>query len=378
MREKRNRNRGKVLGALCMLLLALFLVAGLAAAVSGRGFTPFGIGRSPQSKDASEANLTLPILEVFPEPVSAQQTREPLTTAPPVSTGESTPAEADTGEKGESPAPESSAESLENRETSDTQYAEEESREPLTTPAPTEAPTEAPTTPAPTTPPTEVPTAPPTEAPTTPAPSTQLPESLAAHLDRAGMSPEALKGTQLVVVQSVGAPDCRITAYQKTDQGWQEKEGLVDIPGKTGKKGVIQNSGWWSWYTPAGYFALGPAYGRAEQENTKLEYHQIQQGDYWVEDQKSKYYNKFYQESWNDRDWYGAEDLYALLPYYYYMIVIQYNTDPINRELDCAIFFHVKDLSEGGSGGCVTAPEWVLVELFAWLSRWENPHILIY
>ena len=193
------------------------------------------------------------------------------------------------------------------------------------------------------------------------------------------MTVDQLKGTQLVVVKATQTPDCLIYAYEKKNGIWTAREEVAGEPGKTGKKGVKPNSEWWSWYTPAGYFGLGPAMGAAEYEETGLDYRQIKKGDHWVDDQKSKYYNKFYQESWNDKDWYGSEDLYDLLWVYYYCIVIQYNMDPIDPALDCAIFFHVKKPdTEEGSGGCVTAQEWVLQFMFRWLDKNEDPHILIY
>ena len=199
------------------------------------------------------------------------------------------------------------------------------------------------------------------------------------HLYYAGLDASELIGSQLVVVQATTTPDCLISLYQKTADGWTALDGMVNIPGKTGKQGVGPHPGWWNWTTPTGYFGLGPAMGAAAYEETGLSYHQIVPGDYWVEDQNSKWYNKFYQESWNDRDWYSAEDLYATLKVYYYCIVIQFNMDPIVPEEDCASFFHVKNPdSDDGTGGCVTAEEWVLQYLFRWLNESEDPHILIY
>ena len=193
------------------------------------------------------------------------------------------------------------------------------------------------------------------------------------------MQPSDLKGSQLVVAQATTTPDCLLYAYEKTDSGWVPVDGMCSVPGKTGKKGVGPHPGWWHWTTPTGYFGLGPAMGAAAYEETGLPYHQIVPGDYWVEDRASKYYNKFYQESWNDKDWNGAEDLYATLKVYYYCIVIQFNMDPISTEEDCAIFFHVKNPdTEDGTGGCVSAEEWYLRAMFRWLDESRDPHILIY
>ena len=382
-------NRGKRAGALSAagavlgVLLAAFLITGAVRAAQGKSFLPFVSRTGTEAPAQTDASADRPTLPAWPQGAASalpiESSAAPETPPPAVSTEPETERRTEPPtEPPTEPGPETTPPT--EPETPPLIVITEPETEPLTEPEtapPTEPPTE-PLTEPPTEPLTEPPTEPETEPPTEPAPGL-LPD-LAAHLAGAGMDESELSGTQLVVVQWIETPDCRIYAYEKQDGVWTAKEEVAGVWGKIGRNGVGPHPGWWNMITPSGYYALGPAMGAAAYEETGLSYHQIVPGDYWVDDPTSKYFSKFYQESWNDRDWYSAEDLYATLKVYYYCIVIQYNTEePIARDEECAIFFHVKNPdTDEGSGGCVTAEEWVLQFMFRWLEEAQDPHILIY
>ena len=383
------------------LLLLLLLLIGLAACSS----------QAPsESASARYADGTLPVLPTWAAPVEE--------TLPPVSTSDKTPfpptRERETTEKEptteepttdepiteETTTEEPTTEEPTTEETSST--AEEVTTEETSSttgsaggpPSPEgegrseEATTEEPTTEEPTTeePTTEAPT---TEEQTTEVPATSeletdapqtavsMPVLMSRQLEGAGMDPAALIGSQLIVVHALETPACELFGYQKTDEGWVLLENLTAVPGVIGKNGIAQITWEGEKTTPIGYFALGPAYGKESYQETGLDYIQIQKEDYFVDDPDSKYYNKLYKTEMHDKDWKTAEDMYELLNYYYYCIYIQHNVDPIIPGQGSAIFIHVRD-GDAYTSGCVGLEEDIMIALFRWLKKDEQPHILIY
>ena len=62
---------------------------------------------------------------------------------------------------------------------------------------------------------------------------------------------------------------------------------------RVGENGVTTDKKEGDGCTPAGYYAIGPCYGEEDASVTEMEYHQIVQGDYWVNDPDSEDYNTF-------------------------------------------------------------------------------------
>lgn len=217
---------------------------------------------------------------------------------------------------------------------------------------------------------------------TTPAETTEevpavLPALLLQQLAAAGMDPSELVGSQLLVVHALDTPNCEIFGYQKNGAVWTLLDNLIAVPGVLGRNGTAPIAYEGDQTTPLGYYALGPAYGRAAREDTGLEYHQIEKEDYFVDDPDSKYYNRLYKTEYHDKDWKTAEGMYELLNYYYYCIYVQYNTDPIIPGYGSVIFIHVRD-GDPDTSGCVGLEEEIMIALFRWMRKEELPHVLIY
>ena len=106
-----------------------------------------------------------------------------------------------------------------------------------------------------------------------------------------------------------------------------------------------------------------------------MPYHQIIDGDVWVTDPNSEYYNQLCRANQTGRDWYGCEDLYHMMNFYKYCLLIGYNTDPVVPGAGSAIFLHMDDKP---TSGCVGTREAVMFALFMWLDPACDPHILIY
>ena len=85
--------------------------------------------------------------------------------------------------------------------------------------------------------------------------------------------------------------------------------------------------------TPAGVYRFTMAFGLKANPGTILPYHQIVDGDYYVDDGNSQYYNKLANTKQVQKDWNSAEDLMAQAPQYNYGLVLDYNRS-VYRERD--------------------------------------------
>ncbi len=345
-------------------------------------------GGAASSSAAGTLPVIDPVIETLPEETSSAEAASSSAETAGSSESEagSTAEESSTSEESESSSalPESTAETPAETTPAAPQPTEPEATEPKPTePKPTEPkPTEPkPTEPKPTEPkPTEPkPTEPkPTEPkPTETQPAeTKAPETaadgLAALLAEAGFSEGRLKGSQLVVVRSEGT-SCRIFFYEKQNGIWHKAPAVAEASGFVGRDGV-GDAYEGSKLTPRGYYALGPSFGEAADPGIDMEYFQLHDYDYWIDDVNSPYYNQHVDGRYI-KDWSSAEDLGNMLNYYKYAVVIRYNMDPIVPGKGSAFFFH---MDTKPTSGCVGTTEETMRQVFSWLHESAEPHILIY
>jgi L,D-peptidoglycan transpeptidase YkuD (ErfK/YbiS/YcfS/YnhG family) len=91
-----------------------------------------------------------------------------------------------------------------------------------------------------------------------------------------------------------------------------------------------------------------------------VSYHRVKSGDYWVEDNNSKYYNTLRNKKAGGFRWWlsvsnknGSERLTDYPGQYDYALVINYNRPPnAVRYRGAGIFLHVK--GSGATAGCVS------------------------
>ncbi len=318
---------------------------------------------------------TLPINDLIPPDLSSAAG---MTETAGTSTEETTPeatadttAETETAEPTTEAPPETTPEETTPEETTQEETTPEETTPEETTPEET---TPEETTPEETTP-----------EETTPVETTEPPviitdpTDINYHLKRYNMEESDLgKCKQLIVVQSSGT-QCTLYFFEKGKDGWAPAEAIPSAPGVLGRNGVSTSKHEGDNCTPAGYYALGPCYGEDSTSPTAMEYHQITEGDYWIDDVNSKYYNTMvHEESFATRKgWETGEDMYELLHYYRYMAVIRYNTDPIVPGAGSAIFLHCQ-AGDTDTSGCVSTKEATMFAVLRWLDPDSDPHILIY
>lgn len=104
--------------------------------------------------------------------------------------------------------------------------------------------------------------------------------------------------------------------------------------------------------TPIGIFKLGIILGMHEvvKNNNGLQYSQINKNMYWVDDAKSKHYNKLVDISKVEKDWASAEHLIDYPVQYEYLIEIKTNPENISGK-GSAIFLHCE--ANKPTAGCV-------------------------
>lgn len=117
----------------------------------------------------------------------------------------------------------------------------------------------------------------------------------------------------------------------------------IQTPAYIGKNGITNKKEEGDGKTPIGEFELGIMLGMHQKEKVingiKLKYGQITKNMYWVDDQKSKYYNRLVDISHVKKDWDSAEHLIDYPIQYEYLIEIKTNPKNISGN-GSAIFLH--------------------------------------
>ena len=100
--------------------------------------------------------------------------------------------------------------------------------------------------------------------------------------------------TQVITVNHTRGWHARVTFWQRVSSGWRKVKQVKD--GRTGYGGLVvgtkrkQGTG----STPLGTYGLISSFGtHARAATWDLPYRKIRAGDYWVQDNASRYYNRY-------------------------------------------------------------------------------------
>lgn len=104
-----------------------------------------------------------------------------------------------------------------------------------------------------------------------------------------------------------------------------------------------------------------------------MEYRQINNNCYWVNDSESPLYNQWIES--DNVTWKSAEHLSDYPIAYKYAVVIDYNLNPIIPNKGSAIFLHC--MTGSYTAGCVAVPESDMLYILKWLDSAKNPIIII-
>ncbi len=168
---------------------------------------------------------------------------------------------------------------------------------------------------------------------------------------------------QVVTVNRTRSYRARVTYWVLRDGGWTVKRQTTN--GRIGYGGLVaaskrrQATG----TTPLGTFAMTEAFGiRSRPSGTALPYRKVRAGDYWVQDNRSAYYNTLRNKAAGGFRWWlpssrlnASERLRDYRTQYVWSIVIDFNRPPnAVRYRGSGIFFHAN--GKGATAGCVSVP----------------------
>jgi len=208
-------------------------------------------------------------------------------------------------------------------------------------------------------------------------------EAARSHVTLDGVDVRLHAGTtQVVTVNRTSGHHARVTLWAYADGRWRQRIRALD--GRIGYGGLVpgprrvQNTG----TTPLGTYDLPSAFGmHARDASWELAYRKVRSGDFWVQDNRSRYYNRYRNQSQGGFRWWlptsdpnSSERLTDYRSQYEWSIVVDFNRHQV-RHRGSGIFLHVN--GSGATAGCVSAPRWFIRELMGRLDPDRNPLIAI-
>jgi L,D-peptidoglycan transpeptidase YkuD (ErfK/YbiS/YcfS/YnhG family) len=166
--------------------------------------------------------------------------------------------------------------------------------------------------------------------------------------------------TQVITVNRTRSWHARVTFWQKVPRGWKAVKRVRD--GRIGYGGLVvgtrrkQGTG----TTPLGSYRLLSTFGTHARATTwSLPYRKIRRGDYWVQDNQSRFYNRYRNQAqggfrWRLRSGPNASERLTDFPTQYeYAVNTSFNRNQV-RHRGAGIFLHVN--GRGATAGCVSVP----------------------
>jgi L,D-peptidoglycan transpeptidase YkuD (ErfK/YbiS/YcfS/YnhG family) len=166
---------------------------------------------------------------------------------------------------------------------------------------------------------------------------------------------------QVVTVNHTRGYHARIGFWAERHGRWTRvydvRDGRIGYGGLVAAQRRVQGSG----TTPLGTVRLISSFGRHPRgDGWDLPYRRIRRGDYWVEDNRSRFYNRYRNQARGGFRWWippsdtnSSERLPDFPQQYDFSIVTSYNRDQV-RHRGAGIFLHVN--GRGATAGCVSAP----------------------
>jgi L,D-peptidoglycan transpeptidase YkuD (ErfK/YbiS/YcfS/YnhG family) len=187
---------------------------------------------------------------------------------------------------------------------------------------------------------------------------------------------------QVITVNRSSGSYAVVSFWEKRSTGWRRV--MLTRSGRIGYGGLVaasqrrQGTG----KTPVGTFAITESFGNKANPGTRLPFHKVRSGDYWVQDNASRYYNYRRNKSQGGFRWWlpasnvnGSEHLPSYRTQYAYSVVINFNRPKPVRYRGAGIFLHVH--GRGATAGCVSTPEWFVKGALQRLDPAKKPRIAI-
>jgi L,D-peptidoglycan transpeptidase YkuD (ErfK/YbiS/YcfS/YnhG family) len=145
-----------------------------------------------------------------------------------------------------------------------------------------------------------------------------------------------------------------------------------------GGRGVSPNKREGDRKTPAGAFGFAPTmYGVAPDPGVRYRYRRIVCGDWWVEDPRSRWYNRFRHVRCGAKPPFAvvSDDMSRSPTAYRHLAVIDYNMRPTVPGRGSGIFLHAS--TGRPTLGCISLPVPQLLRVLRWLDPAHEPMIAI-
>jgi L,D-peptidoglycan transpeptidase YkuD (ErfK/YbiS/YcfS/YnhG family) len=145
-----------------------------------------------------------------------------------------------------------------------------------------------------------------------------------------------------------------------------------------GGRGVNPNKREGDRTTPAGAFGFDRTmYGVAPNPGVRFRYRKIVCGDWWVEDPRSRHYNRFFHAPCGAEPPFArvSDDMSRSPTAYRHLAVIDYNMRPTIPGRGSGIFLHAS--TGRPTLGCVSLPLGQLLRVLRWLDPAQQPMIAV-
>jgi len=182
-----------------------------------------------------------------------------------------------------------------------------------------------------------------------------------SHVRLGGVRVRLVDGTrQVVTVHHRRGWHARVTLWERRAGSWVRLAGARD--GRTGYGGLVpaadreQGTG----TTPLGSFRMTESFGLAARPaGAGLPFHRVRAGDYWVQDNASRFYNSLRNRRqggfrWRLDGYNSSERLRDYRGQYRWSVVIDFNRPNPVRHRGSGIFLHVH--GGGATAGCISTP----------------------
>ena len=160
-----------------------------------------------------------------------------------------------------------------------------------------------------------------------------------------------------IIIVSANGNTANVLMYNKNTEGvWKA---IFIAPGYIGKNGIGKTKEG-DMKTPTGIYHFTDAFGIKQNPGTELEYVQVDDSYYWVDDYNSVYYNKFVSSKNVNRDWVSAENILSIGKAYNYVLALDYNVERVPGK-GSAIFLHCS--TGNPTAGCISVQEEYMIKI---------------
>lgn len=170
----------------------------------------------------------------------------------------------------------------------------------------------------------------------------------------------------LLIVEGTEDCSCDVYAYEKTDDGWQQR---IAVPGRLGMNGMNRRRQVGDKTTPVGVFRLNTPFGQAyPQKGFPKDYIRVDDSYVWSDDT-----NSLVKDPLASGEAVGTSQY---LDYYDYVLDMGFNPEAIPGQ-GSALFLHCEGDYWMSSSGCVAIPREQMAQIMRLYGTWGEGRCFI-